>query len=96
MPSPLKGLEALSQQDMMVAGKTKDHPSIADYYRAQGNKERSLTYQHGLSNFSSVQLGDDRVHFKKSVSQDVYRSVGRTSVNFVGVLWYIYGMLSAD
>ena len=26
-----------------------------------------------MSNFSSVQLGDDRVCFKKSVSQDVYK-----------------------
>ena len=50
-----------------------DHPSISDYYRAQGSTTRPLTYQHGLSNYSSVQLGDDRVFFKKSVSQDVYK-----------------------
>ncbi|GMI36726.1 hypothetical protein TeGR_g479 [Tetraparma gracilis] len=73
MPSPLKGVEALSLSEMQVSGKKKDHPSISDYYRAQGDTGRPLTYQHGLSNFSSVQLGDDRVSFKKSVSQDVYK-----------------------
>jgi len=75
MPSPLKGVEALSIQEMNVTGKTKDHPSISDYYKAAaGNGDaRSITYQHGLSNYSSVQLGDDRVTFKKSLSQDVYK-----------------------
>ena len=58
---------------LTVAGKVKDHPSIADYYKAQSNGKKQITYQHGLSNFSSVQLGDDRVSFKKSLSQDVYK-----------------------
>ena len=57
----------------LVAGKKKDHPSISDYYKAQSNGKKQITYQHGLSNFSSVQLGDDRVSFKKSLSQDVYK-----------------------
>jgi Ca2+-binding EF-hand superfamily protein len=75
MPSPLKGVEALSMNEMNVTGKQKDHPSISDYYKAAAGKgdSRSITYQHGLSNFSSVQLGDDRVTFKKSLSQDVYK-----------------------
>ena len=75
MPSPLKGVEALSMNEMNVTGKQKDHPSISDYYKAAAGTgdSRSITYQHGLSNFSSVQLGDDRVTFKKSLSQDVYK-----------------------
>ncbi len=74
MPSPVKGVEALSIAEMNVTGKKKDHPSISDYYKAASHGDgRPITYQHGLSNFSSVQLGDDRVSFKKSLSQDVYR-----------------------
>lgn len=74
MPSPTKGVEALSIKEMEVTGKTKDHPSISDYYKAASHQDgRPITYQHGLSNYSSVQLGDDRVSFKKSLSQDVYR-----------------------
>ena len=59
--------------EMCVSGKKKDHPSINDYYKAMSVGEKPIQYQHGLSNFSSVQLGDDRVSFKKSLSQDVYR-----------------------
>ncbi|GMH95236.1 hypothetical protein TrVE_jg11027 [Triparma verrucosa] len=74
MPSPTKGVEALSIKEMDVEGKTKDHPSISDYYKAASHEDgRPITYQHGLSNFSSVQLGDDRITFKKSLSQDVYK-----------------------
>jgi len=58
--------------EMEVQGKTKDHPSIADYYFAAALGEKPITYQHGLSNFSSVQLGDDRVSFKKSLAHDAY------------------------
>mmetsp|Transcript_8312 Transcript_8312/g.16781 ORF Transcript_8312/g.16781 Transcript_8312/m.16781 type:complete len:328 (+) Transcript_8312:197-1180(+) len=74
MPSPLKGVEALSLNEMNVTGKQKDHPSISDYYKAAAAGDaRAISYQHGLSNYSSVQLGDDRVTFKKSLSQDVYK-----------------------
>lgn len=59
--------------EMNVAGRKKDHPSINDYYKAMSVGDKPIQYQHGLSNFSSVLLGDDRVSFKKSLSQDAYR-----------------------
>lgn len=58
---------------MNVKDKSKDYPSISDYYRAAASGPKPIQYQHGLSNYSSVQLGDDRVSFKTSLSQDAYK-----------------------
>jgi len=66
-------VDPLPIPEMIVSGKKKDHPSINDYYKAMSVGSKPIQYQHGLSNYSSVQLGDDRVSFKKSLSQDVYR-----------------------
>jgi hypothetical protein len=63
----------LSIPEMDVRGKKKDYPSINDYYKAASRGEKPIQYQHGLSNYSCVQLGDERVSFKKSLSQDAYR-----------------------
>jgi len=63
----------LAVPEINVAGKKKDHPSISDYYKAASTSDKPIQYQHGLSNYSSVQLGDDRVAFKKSLSQDMFR-----------------------
>ena len=63
----------LDVPEMDVRGKKKDYPSITDYYKAASKGEKPIQYQHGLSNYSCVQLGDDRIAFKKSLSQDVYR-----------------------
>jgi Ca2+-binding EF-hand superfamily protein len=63
----------LSISEMDVRGKTKDYPSINDYYRGAARGDKPIQYQHGLSNYSSVQLGDDRISIKKSLSQDAYR-----------------------
>lgn len=64
-------LLCISETD--VRGKTKDYPSINDYYRGAARDDKPIQYQHGLSNYSSVQLGDDRISIKKSLSQDAYR-----------------------
>ena len=63
----------LSCPEMDMRGKKKDYPSINDYYRAASRGDTPMQYQHGLSNYSCVQLGDERVSFKKSLSQDAYR-----------------------
>jgi len=63
----------LSTPEMDIRGKKKDYPSINDYYRAASRGDKPIQYQHGLSNYSCVQLGDERVSFKKSLSQDAYR-----------------------
>lgn len=63
----------LASPEMDVAKKKKDHPSINDYYRALAVGEKPIKYQHGLSNYSNVQFGDDRVIFNKSMSQVMYQ-----------------------
>lgn len=63
----------LASPEMDVAKKTKDHPSINDYYRALAVGDKKIHYQHGLSNYSNVQFGDDRVIFNKSMSQVMYQ-----------------------
>lgn len=60
-------------QEMDVAKKKKEHPTINDYYKAQAENGKPIQYQHGLGNYSNVQFGDDRVCFKKSMSQVMYR-----------------------
>lgn len=49
------------------------YPTIKEYYEAcsVGN-ERPITYQKGLSNYSNVQLGDERITFKKSLAKSTY------------------------
>mmetsp|Transcript_107825 Transcript_107825/g.313830 ORF Transcript_107825/g.313830 Transcript_107825/m.313830 type:complete len:321 (+) Transcript_107825:222-1184(+) len=55
-------------------GRSKPHPTINDYYQGcTKSKARPLSYQHGLSNFSSVRLGDERISYTKSLSQEVYK-----------------------
>jgi hypothetical protein len=63
----------LLSPEMNVAGKKKDHPTINDYYRAQAVSDKPIQYQHGLGNYSNVQFGDDRVCFKKSMSQVMFQ-----------------------
>lgn len=67
------GAGFLVSPEMNVAKKEKDHPTISDYYRAQAESHKPIQYQHGLSNYSNVQFGDDRVSFKKSMSQVMYQ-----------------------
>ena len=62
----------LSSPEMDVAEREKDHPTINDYYKAQAEENKPIQYQHGLGNYSNVQFGDDRVSFKKSISQVMY------------------------
>ena len=71
--SKLSPADHLSIPEMDVTGRKKDYPSISGYYQAASKGDKPLKYQHGLSNFSSVQLGDDRIYFKKSLSQVVYQ-----------------------
>ena len=63
----------LASPEMDVAKKKKYHPTINDYYRALAEGEKPIQYQHGLSNYSNVQFGDDRVVFNKSMSQVMYQ-----------------------
>mmetsp|Transcript_30842 Transcript_30842/g.65162 ORF Transcript_30842/g.65162 Transcript_30842/m.65162 type:complete len:366 (+) Transcript_30842:280-1377(+) len=63
----------LSSPEMDVAEKKTDHPTIDDYYKALAEGEKPIQYQHGLGNYSNVKFGDERVSFKKSMSQVMYQ-----------------------
>ncbi len=46
----------------------RNYPSIKNYYEAScTQKDKPVTYQPGLSNFSNLNLGDDRIMFKESL-----------------------------
>jgi|AntRauTorckE5430_2_1112549.scaffolds.fasta_scaffold00782_5 Ca2+-binding EF-hand superfamily protein len=47
---------------MDIHSKKKHCPSINDYYKAASRGDIPLQYQHGLSNYSCVQLGDERAY----------------------------------
>jgi hypothetical protein len=57
--------------------------SIKDHYHASvdGVDEKKMNYIPGLSNYSNVVLGDDRIKFTKSMTACVYDS---TDVSFLG------------
>jgi len=46
--------------------------TIKDYYLANDDGAKQITYQTGMSNYSSVILGDDRVSFNKSMTHCMY------------------------
>lgn len=49
--------------------------TLKDYYFASTTTDaKQINYQHGLSNFSNVILGDDRVAFSKSMTQCLHSS----------------------
>lgn len=51
----------------------RQYPNIRDYYHAVAKPtDRQITYQHGLSNYSSLQLGDERISFNKSLQKSTF------------------------
>lgn len=80
----MKDLKAISDpvaqlniEPLNVQGKRRGYPTVREYYQAsdRGGKftDKPLTYQPGLSNYSNVVLGDDRITFTKSLSQMQYK-----------------------
>jgi Ca2+-binding EF-hand superfamily protein len=66
-PGNVKEVEA----DLAAARK---YPSVAEYYMASSTNEQvPITYQSGLSNYSSMVLGDDRIMFKESLMTADFR-----------------------
>lgn len=52
----------------------RTYPSIREYYEGnRKNKEKPMQLQKGLSNFSRLQLGDDRISFSESILSATYR-----------------------
>lgn len=57
-----------------VNSNTRKYPSIAEYYRAScKDVSRPIQLQQGLSNYSNLVLGDDRIAFAESVLSATYR-----------------------
>jgi Ca2+-binding EF-hand superfamily protein len=52
----------------------RTYPSIRDYYEGnRKNRDKPMQLQKGLSNFSRLQLGDDRISFNESILSATYR-----------------------
>jgi Ca2+-binding EF-hand superfamily protein len=52
----------------------RTYPSIRDYYEANvTDRAKPVQLQRGLSNYSSLQLGDDRIAFAESILSATYR-----------------------
>jgi len=60
--------------DADVKDHTRKYPSIKDYYHAGAkSRDKPIQLQNGLSNYSSLQLGDDRIAFSESILSESYR-----------------------
>lgn len=60
--------------DPDVNAETRQYPAIGEYYRANAQSlEKPIQLQRGLSNYSSLQLGDDRIAFSESILSATYR-----------------------
>ena len=59
--------------DMDVSAERK-YPSVKDYYIASSSKGKPIQLQSGLTNFSGLQLGDDRIQFTESVMSATFAS----------------------
>lgn len=52
----------------------RSYPSVSDYYEAsKGEEDIPLQLQPGLSNYSGLKLGDDRINFGESILSATYR-----------------------
>jgi hypothetical protein len=52
----------------------RKYPSIQEYYIASSTTDFvPITYQNGLSNYSSLVLGDDRIMFKESLMTSTFK-----------------------
>lgn len=57
-----------------VNNNIRKYPSISEYYRASSkDSSRPIQLQQGLSNYSNLVLGDDRIAFSESVLSASYR-----------------------
>lgn len=74
--STSRGIDSVSN-DYDLSSERK-YPSVKDYYIASSvSKEKPIQYQNGLSNFSTLQLGDDRIQFTESVMSATFRAGNR-------------------
>lgn len=52
----------------------RNYPAVGDYYKANCSRDDiPVTYQPGLSNYSNLNLGDDRIMFKESLMTATFK-----------------------
>jgi hypothetical protein len=70
----LPGSEVGMDIDPNTSQNFRTYPSIRDYYNASSHEpNRPIQLQPGLSNYSSLVLGDDRITFSESIMSATYR-----------------------
>ena len=63
------------EMDASTATNFRAYPSIKDYYNASSTvPNKPIQLQAGLSNYSSLVLGDDRISVSESIMNATYRS----------------------
>jgi hypothetical protein len=75
--SSLKSIDSiLSMGELsMEDDSSRAYPSIKDYYNASSTEvNKPIQLQSGLSNYSSLVLGDDRISVSESIMNATYRS----------------------
>jgi len=67
-------LSVSMELDPDVKDKSRPFPSISDYYVARaGRTDQPIQLQSGLSNYSGLKLGDDRIAVNESILSESYR-----------------------
>lgn len=72
----LRGIDSIV--DNLDVSATRKYPSVKDYYIASSHKDKPIQLQSGLTNFSGLQLGDDRIQFTESVMAVTFASEKKT------------------
>lgn len=73
-PTTRLATEFSMELDPDVNSACRQYPAIGDYYRANAKTpNKPIQLQAGLSNYSSLQLGDDRIGFTESILSATYR-----------------------
>ena len=63
------------EMDASTTTNSRAYPSIRDYYNASSTvPDKPIQLQAGLSNYSSLVLGDDRISVTESIMNATYRS----------------------
>jgi len=74
-PKDYRRVEKIINGDIDFDPDYEPQRSIKDFYEAQKKgttASATLAYEHGLSNFSNIEFGDERLHFDTSFSTDAF------------------------
>lgn len=66
-------IDSLDAESLDVSDKERGYPGIEEYYLAAcKDTKRPINSQKGLSNYSCLVFGDDRISYSKSMSQESF------------------------